>query len=268
MAADPNNTALNANHSKAAQTFQCADDAFKDKVIMVTGAGDGIGKQVALGLASKGATVILLGRTKSKLNAVYDEITQRGHPQAAVVPLDLEQALPRHYNELAAMLNDEFGRLDALLHNAGILGAITPMDQYSVDTWQRVMQINVNAGYYLTRGMLPLLKQAHSATITFTTSSVGRKGRAFWGAYAVSKFATEGMVQVLADELENLTHIRVNAINPGACNTDMRQDAYPAEDKSLIAQPEDILPAYYYIIGDQNDCSGLSLDAQPARINR
>src|SRR5690606_37014059 len=165
-------------------------------------------------------TGILQGRSQAKLVAVYDAIKTAGGAEPGMEPLNLELASPNHYNELAQMLHQEFGRLDGLLHNASLLGDITPLDQYDPATWQQVMQVNVNAGYYLTRAMLPLLKAAPKASLLFTTSSVGRKGRAFWGAYAVSKFATEGLVQVLADELENLTHIRVNAINPGACHTD------------------------------------------------
>jgi NAD(P)-dependent dehydrogenase (short-subunit alcohol dehydrogenase family) len=254
-----------ASLNAKAQAYQCPDDAFRDKVILVTGAGDGIGRAVALGLASKGAQVVLLGRTQQKLEAVYDAIEAAGGPKPAMVPLNLELAQPNHYNDLAVMLRDEFGRLDGLLHNAAMLGSITPLDQYSPDTWQSVMQVNVNAAFYLTRAMLPLLNAAERASVVFTTSSVGRAGRAFWGAYAVSKFATEGMVQVLADELENLTRIRVNAINPGACATEMRETAYPAEDKSLLAKPEDLFPAYFYLLGDGCDLSGQSLDAQPPR---
>lgn len=257
--------ASNLSHSQQAQNYRCPDNAFADKVILVTGAGDGIGRAVSLALAAKGATLLLLGRTQRKLNAVYDAIEAAGGAKPAVLPLDLQTAEPRHYNELAQLLEKEFGRIDGLLHNAGLLGSITPLDQYPLDQWQAVMQVNVNAGYYLTRALLPLLNQASKPSLVFTSSSVGRQGRAFWGAYAVSKFAVEGMAQVLADELENISPLRVNVINPGACDTEMRNTAYPAEDKTLIAQPDDILPAYLYLLGDACDASGLSLDAQPPR---
>lgn len=253
---------LNQRHSQAAQQYIAADNAFANKVILVTGAGDGIGRALALGLASKGATVVLLGRTQKKLNAVYDEIEAAGYPQAAVVPLNLELAKPHQYNELADMLRIEFGKIDGLVHNAGVLGSITPIDQYPPDTWLSVMQVNLNAGFFLTRAMLPLLGQAPSASILFTTSSVGRQGRAFWGAYAISKFAVEGLTQVLHDELCDMTAIRVNAINPGATHTEMRKDAYPAENRDLLARPADILPAYYYLLADGCEANGLSINAQ------
>lgn len=250
-----------------ARAYQCPDQAFADKTLLVTGASDGIGKSVALALAAKGATVILLGRSKKKLAAVYDTIVAAGQPTPAMVPLDIEIATAANYDELAGMLETEFGHLDGLLHSAGVIGSITPLDQYDVDTWNKVMQVNVTAGFLLTQAMLPLLRKAPHASLVFTSSGVGRQGRAFWGAYAVSKFATEGLVQVWADELENVSNIRVNAINPGATRTAMRLTAYPAEDRDLLATPDDLLPTYLYLLGDASvtadkRINGLSLNAQ------
>jgi NAD(P)-dependent dehydrogenase (short-subunit alcohol dehydrogenase family) len=247
-----------------ALNYQCPPDAFKDRIILVTGAGDGIGRAAALALARHGATVILLGRTQEKLEAVYDEIVALGAPQPAMAPVNLEVARPADFEELARMFGEAFGRLDGILHNASQLGEITPIDQYSYGTWDSVMQVNVNAAFYLTRSLLPLLKDSADASILFTTSSVGRKGRAFWGAYAVSKFATEGLMQVLADELENVAPIRVNCINPGATATKMRALAYPAEDATRLKTPEQILAPYLYLLGPAGrGVNGQSLDAQP-----
>ncbi|MDF1629680.1 MAG: YciK family oxidoreductase [Alcanivoracaceae bacterium] len=248
---------------QAATSYQCPDNAFNDRIIMVTGAGDGIGRAAALALAKHGATVILLGRTQEKLEAVYDEIVAMGAPEPALAPVNLEVARPADYEELAGMLGNAFGRLDGILHNASILGEITPLDQYSYGTWESVMQVNINAPFFLTRALLPLLKDSSDASVLFTTSSVGRKGRAFWGAYAVSKFATEGLMQVLADELENVAPIRVNCINPGATATKMRAMAYPAEDASKLKRPEDILAPYLYLLGPAaKGITGQSLNAQ------
>ena len=248
---------------QAAVSYECPEHAFKDRIILVTGAGDGIGRAAALALAKYGATVILLGRTQEKLEAVYDEIKAMGAPEPAMAPVNLEVARPADYEELAGMLGDAFGRLDGILHNASILGEITPIDQYSYGTWESVMQVNINAPFFLTRSLLPLLKDSADASVLFTTSSVGRKGRAFWGAYAVSKFATEGFMQVLADELENVAPIRVNCINPGATATKMRALAYPAEDASNLKRPEDILAAYLYLLGPAGKgVNGQSLNAQ------
>ena len=190
-------------------------DLLKDRVILVTGAGRGIGAEAARTYAAHGATVLLLGKTEKRLNAVYDEIVAAGHSEPVVIPLDLEKAAPEAYQELAAMVESEFGRLDGLLHNASILGPRTPLEQLAGENFAKVMQINVNAMFMLNSAMLPLLRLSKDASVIFTSSSVGRKGRAYWGAYAVSKFATEGLMQVMADECDD-TSIRANSVNPGA----------------------------------------------------
>ena len=194
----------------------------KDRIILVTGAGRGIGAEAARSYAALGATVLLLGKTEKRLNAVYDEIIAAGHPEPVVIPLDLEKASPEAYTELAAMIETEFHHLDGLLHNASILGPRTPLEQLAGENFAKVMQINVNAMFMLNSAMLPLLRLSKDASVIFTSSSVGRKGRAYWGAYAVSKFATEGLMQVMADEMDD-TAIRANSINPGATRTDMRE---------------------------------------------
>lgn len=244
--------------------YQAPEGLLEDKVILVTGAGDGIGKTAALTYARLGATVILLGRTSEKLEAVYDQIEQEGGAQPAIVPLNLETATPLEYEQLAQQIQKTFGRLDGLLLNAAVLGDITPLEYYKVETFERVMKINVNAQFVLVKTLLPLLRQSDSGSIIFTTSSVGRKGRANWGAYAISKFAVEGMMQTLADELENTASVRANCINPGATRTRMRASAYPAEEPAKVCPPEDIMWLYTYLMGkDSEGVSGQSLDAQP-----
>jgi NAD(P)-dependent dehydrogenase (short-subunit alcohol dehydrogenase family) len=244
--------------------YQAPNDLLKEKVILVTGAGDGIGKQAALSYAACGATVILLGRTTKKLEAVYDQIESLGYPQAAIVPLNLDTAAEHDYIELANTIETEFGRLDGILHNASILGDRTPLANFEPSTFEQVMRINVTAAFLLNQALIPLLQKAPKASIIFTTSSVGRKAKAYWGAYAVSKFATEAMMQLLADELENISNIRVNAINPGGTRTNMRAHAYPAEDPNTLKPPLDIMPLYLYLMGnDSADVNGQSLDAQP-----
>lgn len=243
--------------------YQAPTDLLQDKVILVTGAGDGIGKQAALSYAACGATVILLGRTTKKLEDVYDEIENLGYPQAAIVPLNLDTAVEHDYIELANTIEAEFGRLDGILHNASMLGARTPLANFEPSTFEQVMRVNVTAAFLLNQALIPLLQKAPSASIIFTSSSVGRKAKAYWGAYAVSKFATEAMMQLLADELENISNIRVNAINPGATRTNMRAHAYPAEDPNTLKTPQDIMPLYLYLMGeDSAKVNGESLDAQ------
>lgn len=237
-------------------------DLLKDRVILVTGAGRGIGAEAARTYAAHGATVLLLGKTEKHLNKVYDEIVSAGHLEPIVIPLDLEKANQGAYNELAAMIEAEFGRLDGLLHNASILGPRTPLEQLAGENFAKVMQINVNAMFMLSSAMLPLLRLSKDASVVFTSSSVGRKGRAYWGAYAVSKFATEGLMQVMADELDD-TAIRANSLNPGATRTDMRAHAYPGENPMSNPTPTEIMPAYLYLIGpDSQGVTGQAFNAQ------
>ena len=243
--------------------YSARPDLLKDRVILVTGAGRGIGAAAAKTYAAHGATVLLLGRTESNLSALYDEIEAAGHPQPVVIPFDLETALPHQYDELAAMIEAEFGRQDGVLHNASIIGPRTPIEQLTGEQFMQVMHVNVNATFMLTTALLPLLKLSGDASIAFTSSSVGRKGRAYWGAYGVSKFATEGLMQTLADEIDGLGSLRANSINPGATRTDMRAQAYPAEDPTNNPTPEEIMPVYLYLMGpDSKGINGQALDAQ------
>ncbi|MDX1524650.1 MULTISPECIES: YciK family oxidoreductase [Idiomarinaceae] len=226
-------------------------DTLAGKTILVTGAGDGIGRTAAKTFASCGATVILLGRTVKKLEAVYDEIVAAGGPEPAIVPLDLKGATKTHYQGLNATIVEQFGKLDGLLHNAGVLGVLSPFEHIDHDSWNEIMQINVTAQFMLTQALMPALKRAAQPSIVFTSSGVGRQGRAFWGPYAVSKFATEGLAQVMADEYEG-THVRVNVINPGATRTTMRSKAYPAEDASKLKTAEQLMPTYVYFMADDS----------------
>ncbi|MDP2243925.1 YciK family oxidoreductase [Pseudomonas sp.] len=243
--------------------YSARPDLLKDRVILVTGAGRGIGAAAAQAFAAHGATVLLLGKTEANLSRVYDAIEAAGHPQPAVIPFNLETALAHQYDELAAMIESEFGKLDGLLHNASIVGPRTPLEQLSGDNFMRVMQVNVNATFMLTSTLLPLLKLSSDASVVFTSSSVGRKGRAYWGAYAVSKFATEGLMQVLADEVDGVAPVRANSVNPGATRTDMRAQAYPGENPVNNPLPEAILPVYLYLMGpDSSGVNGQAFDAQ------
>lgn len=245
--------------------YQVAADALNGKVILVTGAGDGIGRQAAISYAQHGATVILLGRTVTKLESVYDEIEAAGYPQAAIIPLDMLGATRQHYLDMADTIEQQFGKLDGVLHNAGMLGVLSPFDQIEEKAYDEVMQVNVKATFLMTQALMPLIQKSEDGRIVFTSSTVGHAGRAFWGTYAMSKFATEGMMQVLADELSNTT-VKVNAINPGGTRTKMRASAFPAEDANNLKTPLDIMPLYLYLMAPEGkDVNGQCIDAQPKR---
>ncbi len=233
-------------------TDSTAPDLLKDRTILVTGAGDGIGKTVSIAAARHGATVILLGRTTEKLEAVFDEIVAVGSPEPAIVPMDLSQITQEHVQPLVDAVANNYGKLDGLLHNASILGDRVPFENYSIDQWQRVMQVNTNAVFLLTRMLLPLLQRSEDGRLLFTSSSVGATPRAYWGAYAVSKYAIEGLATLIADELEQTSKVRVNIINPGATRTNMRAAAYPAENPASVKSPEELLPLYLYLLGPES----------------
>ncbi|MCG9731835.1 YciK family oxidoreductase [Shewanella sp. Isolate13] len=242
--------------------YQAAKDLLKDKTILVTGAGDGIGKAAAIAFAKHGATVILLGKTVKKLEAVYDQIEQAGYPTPAIVPLDLKGATEQNYKDMADTIEEQFGQLDGLLHNASVLGVLGPFEHMTMSTVEEVMQVNVIAEIMLTKALLPVMRKSPSASLLFTSSSVGRQGRAYWGEYAISKFATEGMMQSLADEYAQ-TNVRVNSINPGATRTGMRANAYPAENPQTLKAPDEIMATYLYLMGeDSKEVNGQQLNAQ------
>lgn len=225
-------------------------DSLANKIILVTGAGDGIGKVAAKAFAACGATIILAGRTLAKLEKTYDEIEMAGHAQPAIFPVNLESALEKDYNDMCNAMADTFGRLDGILHNAADLGERTPISNYSVNTWLRCMQVNVNAPFMMTQALLPLLEKSNSASVVFTSSSVAFKGRAYWGAYAASKAAAENLMQTLADEHDGISNIRFNSYNPGSTRTSMRAKAYPAEDPITVKTPEMLMPAYVYLLSE------------------
>jgi len=238
-------------------------DLLADKVIMVTGAGDGIGRVVAKTFAHFGAHVVLLGRTREKLEAVFDDISAATSTQPVIVPADLRFLADENAVALADSIADSFGRLDGLLHNASALGSMVPIAHYPKNTWEEVFQINVHAVALLTRYMQPLLDSSEAASVVFTSSGVGRKGRAYWGAYAASKFAIEGLMQTLADETETAGRVKVNSLNPGGTRTTMRAAAYPAEDPSTLPTPEQRMDLYLYLFSELGRSHhGEALDAQ------
>ena len=244
------------------RTYTAPADLLRDRIILITGASDGIGRAVAKAAASHGAQVILHGRNVKRLEAVYDAIVAAGQPRPSIVPLDLEKAGPAEYDALVNAIDKEFGRLDVLLHNAGMLGERAPIEHYDVPKWMRTMHVNTNVPFILTQRCLPLLRKSKDASIVFTSSGVVAKPKAFWGAYLASKWASEGMMRMLADELEQ-PGIRVNSLNPGKVRTNMRLQAYPAENRETVPLPESIVAPYLYLFGpDSKGISRQSFDCQ------
>lgn len=233
------------------------------RIILVTGASYGIGRAAVYGFAQAGATVIMLARTEDMLNEIYDDFLANNLPEPVIVAFDLETAPEEAYFQLRDMIGKEFGHLDGLLLNAAMLGQRTPISNYNWQTWNRVININLNSQFLMARTLLPLMEEApHDASMLFTSSSVGRESKAFWGAYAVSKFAIEGLMQTLFCELENTSNVRVNTINPGATRTSMRVEAYPAENPAQVKPAESLIEQYVYLMSAQSQhINGQALNA-------
>lgn len=233
------------------------------RIIAITGATGGIGRALSLACLQAGAEVVLIARNESKLRSLHGECETIAPGRALMAVLDLEKALAADYDRIAAAIDQRYGRLDGLVHCAALLGTLTPIEHYEVPTWYRVMHVNVTAAFALTQVLLPALRKSADAAVIFTSSSVGRRGRPNWGAYAVSKFATEGLSQVLASELEGNSAIRVNTINPGRARTVMRRQAYPSEDINTLPQPETLLEPFLKLLGPGGrGISGQALDSQ------
>lgn len=232
--------------------YQAPATLLQDRIVLVTGAGSGLGQAAALAYARHGATVILLGRTLAKLEATYDAIIDAGGPEPALITLDLERAGEAEYTELADTLAEEFGRLDGLLHSAGLSSATLPLEHVTLHTWQQVLQVNLHAGFALTRYCLPLLRQAPQASVLFTSARAGREVRAYQGPYAVAKHGIETLVQLFHQELATTSRIRFNSLDPGPCATALRKVNFPSENPATLPSPESLMPLYLYLMGDDS----------------
>ena len=243
--------------------FHPSSKHLASKKILITGASDGIGRANAICFAKHGADLLLLGRNKEKLEQVFDEIEEESSGKVTIHPMDFATAGAEDYARLAESLNEHFPVIDGLVHNAAQLGTLCPIEYYPESDWENLIKVNLNSAFYLTKAAMPSLKRSKDARLLLISSSVGRKGRAYWGGYGVSKFALEGLMQTLADELGSTSNIRVNSLNPGGTRTAMRQAAYPAEDPNSQPTPESLMPIYLYLLGPEAaHIHGQALDAR------
>ncbi len=223
-----------------------------DSTILVTGAGNGIGRAVSKACAAVGATVILLDKELSAMESLYDEIVASGGPEPALYPMDLAGATAENYELMAQQLAENFSSLEGIVHNAATLPYLSRIDDYDISTWFEVMQVNLNAAFILTQSMLPLLRKAKQASIIFSTDKVAQQPKAYWGAYTVSKAGQIALMQTLADELNGSSNIRANAVNPGPTRTALRHGVYPGEDADILKQPEELAPLYLWLLGNES----------------
>tara|TARA_B100001175_G_scaffold126696_1_gene107802 strand:+ start:26 stop:787 length:762 start_codon:yes stop_codon:yes gene_type:complete len=235
----------------------------KGKTIVISGSGSGIGRQVAKSFSKFGADLILFSKSEEKLESLFDELNKDYSNNVIIQPLDLETAEEKDYEKIFRAIRDDYPKIDGLINNAGILGEKKSLEQYSYVSWKNVLKVNLDASFLMTKSLMPLLRKSDNSSIIFTSSGVGRKGRAYWGAYSISKFATEAMMQILSEELQNTSRVRVNCINPGAVRTKMRESAYPAENPKKNPPPIEIIEAYLYLMSDMSlEINGQSIDAQ------
>ena len=243
--------------------YKAQQNALTEKVILVSGGGSGIGKSAGLIFAEHGADLILVGKNPAHLESTYQEFLDKNLKPPLLHVMDLEKSNENDFQEINTVIEKEFGKLDGLLNNAGILGDKTPLENYKIDVWKKVFDINVHASFLLTKSLLPVLKTAVNSSIIFTSSGVGKRGKAYWGAYSLTKFATESMMQIFSEELENTSNVRVNSIDPGRVRTKMRAAAYPAEDPLSLLEAKDIMNAYLYLMSnDSLETKGESISAQ------
>jgi NAD(P)-dependent dehydrogenase (short-subunit alcohol dehydrogenase family) len=238
-------------------------DSLRGRAILITGAGSGLGRALAIECARAGASVILSGRNGAKLDLVYDEIEAMGAPQPAIAVLDLAVATAVDYDRLARVIDEEFGKLDGLVHAAGLLGDRTPLEQYDVPTWCKVLHVNLTAPFILTQVLLAALRKSEDASIIFVSSGVVKQPRPFWGAYAVSKAGLESVRSMLSEELEGEANIRVNSVNPGRMRTAMRAAAYPAEDPNTVPTAKSVSATFLCLLSSSGrGIDGRFIDAQ------
>lgn len=231
------------------KSYEAPADAFRDRVILVTGAAQGLGEMAAKTLAAYGATVILLDRNEKKLSKVYDAIEAAGGPRPAEVPLDLARIGEAEIAQLGVMIGKEFGRLDGILHAANGFTHLSPLTNQTLDEWVEMFRVNVAAPFALTRGLLPLLANAPDAAVLVFGETHALEPKAFWGGYSVTKVGQKNWVEIAADEWENLPNLRINLLIPGPIQSPFRLATHPAEPRESLPPATRLAPALLYWLG-------------------
>jgi len=244
---------------------QAPSQHLKDRVIIVTGAGQGIGQTAAIAFAKQGATVILVGRTQVRLEATYDAIHAEGLPEALIFPMDLNKATEDDFKAMAEGIYQQLGRLDGILHNATEFKNLSPLEIQTINQFEEMFRVNVIAPFALTKACLPLLERAAHASVIFTSNSSAQSPKAYWGSHGISKAATDFMMQMWTQELENRPNIRFNSIVPGALQSPQRKKTHPGEVHADLPSIESAMPLYLYLMG--NDSIGVSGKVIPCEAN-
>ena len=224
----------------------------KNKNILITGASNGIGKSLSENLSKYGANVIMLSRNENALDAVYDSLKKIYKTDPCILKCDLENIDDEKSQEIANIISKNYQNLDSIIHNAAILEKMSDIESFDLQTWDKVMRVNLTSAFILSKYLIPLMKSSTTPRIIFTTSSVGKKGKAFWGAYSVSKAGVNALSDILSDELESISNIKVFNFDPKATKTNMRAMAYPAEDPSAIKNPDQLINYYLWMLSEKS----------------
>jgi NAD(P)-dependent dehydrogenase (short-subunit alcohol dehydrogenase family) len=248
------------SYENPVEDYQPIPDLLAERVILVTGAAEGIGRAVSAACAGHGATLVLSDKEQRDLEPLYDQIEEAGGAQPAILPLDLEHTDEKGYQDALSLIGRELGRLDGLVHCAAFAPFLSRIEDYDAAEWERVLRINLTASFLLTQACLPTLRASEDASIVFTADRVGRKGLAYWGAYCAAKFGIEGLMQTLAEETRGSSSVRVNSIDPGIVRTGLRARLYPGENPASLPDPDTVTAKYLYLLGpDGRGTTGQSL---------
>jgi len=224
----------------------------KDKTFLITGAANGIGRAVTKAALAAGANIVLLDKDVANLKSLLHTLPKSDYNRAHVYPLDLSGASYAEYQKMVEVLIDSLSKLDGILFNAAMLGSLTPIEYYSQAIWYKVMQVNLNSSFLLSQAALHLIKKSPHGRLIFTCRAPGSKQEAFWGAYSVAMAGCYQLMRTLSEECHEHTNIRVNGIAPDKILTNLRREAFPAEDSDKLELPENIVEPYLYLLSEQS----------------
>ena len=226
-----------------------------EKNILITGASNGIGKSLAINLSKFGANVIMLSKNEKALDSVYDEIKEKYNTEPMIIKCDLTDLNEIKSQEITDIIAENYSRLDAIIHNAAILEKMSNIENYDLVTWEKVLKVNLTSAFILSKYLIQLMKSSLVPRIIFTTSSVGRNAKAFWGAYSVSKAGINALSEILSDELETISNMKVFNFDPKATQTSMRSLAFPAEDRDSQKKPDSLIEYYLWMLSEKSNSS-------------
>ena len=231
------------------------DHAFKNKNILITGASKGIGRAVSKELSRLGANIILLAKNETLLDSIYDEIIETTDTTPCIIKCDLSDLDEIRSQEIVNIISQDYENLDCIIHNAATIEKMSNIEDFDLKSWERILKVNLTSSFLLTKFLLPLMKSTKNPRLIFTSSGVAFEGKAFWGAYSVSKGGSKVLSEILSDELEHIENFKVFNFNPMATRTDMRAMAFPAEDPHQLKSVDKLIPYYKWMISEMSNDS-------------